>query len=101
MKKDMILSLNEKELTERMTNEDFTRMERLGINISTLLNIYQDIGKASYNENTEFADISEILIHLEEIFETTKEYKEMEEGEQKHVIRQKQTHTRKRQMSNM
>lgn len=72
MKKSKILSLNEKELTERMTNEDFARMERLEINISTLLNIYQDIAKASYNEDTEFEDISKILIHLEEIFETTK-----------------------------
>lgn len=68
MKKGMILSLNEKELAERMTNEDFARMERLGINISTLLNLYQYVAKASYNEDIEYADISEILIYLEVIF---------------------------------
>lgn len=68
MKKGMILSLNEKELAERMTNEDFARMERLEINISTLLNLYQYVAKASYNEDIEYADISEILIYLEVIF---------------------------------
>ena len=78
MKKSEILLLNEKELTERMTNEDFDRMERLGINISTLLNVYQDGAKASNDENIEYVDISELLIYLEEIFETSKEY---EEGE--------------------
>ena len=67
MKKCRILLLNEKELTEIMTNEDFARMERLGINISTLLNVYQDVAKASYNEDIEYADISEILIYLEVI----------------------------------
>ena len=75
MKKGMILSLNEKELAERMTNEDFVKMKRLGINISTLLNIYKTIAKASYNEDTELVDISEILIYLNEIFETPKNTK--------------------------
>ena len=37
MKKSKILSLNEKELAERMTNEDFGRMERLRINIDKLI----------------------------------------------------------------
>lgn len=67
MKKGRILLLNEKELTERMTNEDFARMERLGINISTLLNVYKDIAKAIYNEDTD-VDISDVLKYLEKIF---------------------------------
>lgn len=67
MKKGRILLLNEKELTERMTNEDFTRMERLGINISTLLNVYKDIAKAIYNKDTDI-DISDVLKYLEKIF---------------------------------
>lgn len=67
MKKDRILLLNEKELTERMTNEDFARMKRIGINISTLLNAYKDIAKAIYNEDTD-VDISDVLKYLEKIF---------------------------------
>ena len=68
MKKSKILLLTEKELAERMTNEDFTRMESLEINISTLLNVYQDVAKASYNEDIEYADISDVLKYLEKIF---------------------------------
>lgn len=50
-----------------MTNEDFARMERLGINISTLLNVYKDIAKAIYNKDTDI-DISDVLKYLEKIF---------------------------------
>lgn len=67
MKKGRILLLNEKELTERMTNEDFARMERLEINISTLLNVYKDIAKAIYNKDIDI-DISDVLKYLEKIF---------------------------------
>lgn len=67
MKKDIILSLNEKELAERMTNEDFARMKRIRITISTLLNVYKDIAKAIYNKDTDI-DISDVLKYLEKIF---------------------------------
>lgn len=67
MKKSKILLLTEKELAERMTNEDFVRMERIGINISTLLNVYKDIAKAIYNKDTEI-DISDVLKYSEKIF---------------------------------
>ena len=67
MKKSKILLLNETELAERMTNEDFARMKRIGINISTLTNVYQDIAKAIYNEDTD-VDISDVLKYLEKIF---------------------------------
>ena len=64
MKKSKILLLTEKELAERMTNEDFARMKRIRITISTLLNVYKDIAKAIYNEDTD-VDISDVLKYIE------------------------------------
>lgn len=68
MKIKEILNLNSEELKEMMTEEEFERMQNLGLNENTLLDALQDSARLSKQEDDEeHITISAYLNYLEDM----------------------------------
>ena len=68
MKIKEILNLTSKELEKMMTEEEFERMQNLGLNVETLLDALQDSAKLSGQEDDEeHTTIDAYLDYLEEM----------------------------------
>lgn len=68
MKIKEILNMNAEELKEIMTEEEFDRMQELGLNENTLLDALQDSARESgQEEDKEHITISAYLDYLEEM----------------------------------
>ena len=70
MKIKEILNLTSEELEKMMSDEEFERMQNLGLNINTFLNALQDSAKLSgQKDGEEHVSISAYLDYLEDIEE--------------------------------
>lgn len=68
MKIKEIKNLTSKELEKMMTEEEFERMQNLGLNVETLLDALQDSAKLSGQEDDEeHTTIDAYLDYLEEM----------------------------------
>ena len=68
MKIKEIKNLTSKELEKMMTEEEFERMQNLGLNVETLLDALQDSAKLSRQEDDEeHTTIDAYLDYLEEM----------------------------------
>ena len=68
MKIKEILNLTSKELEKMTTEEEFERMQNLGLNVETLLDALQDSAKLSGQEDDEeHTTIDAYLDYLEEM----------------------------------
>ena len=68
MKIKEILNLTSEELEKMMTEEEFERMQNLGLNVETLLDALQDSAKLSGQEDDEeHTTIDAYLDYLEEM----------------------------------
>ena len=68
MKIKEILNLTSEELEKMMTEEEFDRMQELGLNENTLLDALQDSARESgQEEDEEHTTISAYLDYLEEM----------------------------------
>ena len=69
MKIKEILNLTSEELEKMMTEEEFERMQNLGLNINTFLDALQDSAKLSGQEDDEeHVTISTYLDYLEDMY---------------------------------